>query len=75
MRRPTLFNFPFPSTLYPMSKKKAQFYSISLLSKNRPYATVNFYDRKERKMLSSVDVVLNLEYHDESDMQRFLGTR
>jgi hypothetical protein len=58
-----------------MSKKKAQFYSVSSLSKNRPYVTVDFYDRKERKMLSSVDVVLNLEYHDESDMQRFLGTR
>jgi hypothetical protein len=58
-----------------MSKKKAQFYSISLLSKNRPYATVDFYDRKERKMLSSVDIVLNLEYHDEAEMQRFLGTR
>lgn len=58
-----------------MSKKKAQFYSLSLLSRNRPYATIDFYDRKERRMLSSVDVVINLEYHDDDDVSAFLLSR
>lgn len=58
-----------------MSKKKAAFYTFTLLADNRPYVSMDFYDKKQRKMLSSVDVVLNLEYHDEDDIARFVGSR
>jgi hypothetical protein len=58
-----------------MSKKKAHFYTLSLLSKNRPYANIGFYDHKERRMLSSVDVVLNLEYHDDAAIASFVASR
>jgi|OM-RGC.v1.036820962 hypothetical protein len=58
-----------------MSKKKACFYTLVPLSKNRPYATMEFYDRKERKMRSSVDIVLNLEYHDSRQIDLFVFTR
>lgn len=58
-----------------MSKKKACFYVLSLLAENRPYANIVFYDHKERRMLSSVDVVLNLEYHDEEDIAAFVASR
>ncbi len=58
-----------------MSRKKACFYTLDLLANNRPYATMHFYDHKERRMLSSVDVVLNLEYHDESSIAGFITSR
>lgn len=58
-----------------MSKKKAQFYNLELLSRNRPYATINFFDHKERRMLSSVDVVLNLDYYDEDSIWSFVTSR
>lgn len=58
-----------------MSKKKALFYTLTPLSTNRPYATIDFYDGKERKMRSSVDVVLNLEYHDDYAIASFVRSR
>jgi hypothetical protein len=58
-----------------MSKKKAQFYNLSLLSHNRPYVNITFFDHKERRMLSSVDVVLNLEYHDDETIATFVTSR
>ena len=58
-----------------MSKKKACFYILTPLANNRPYANIIFYDHKERRMLSSVDVVLNLEYHDEGDIAAFVASR
>lgn len=58
-----------------MSKKKACFYLLTPLAKNRPYANIVFYDHKERRMLSSVDVVLNLDYHDENDVSAFVASR
>lgn len=58
-----------------MSKKKAQFYNLDLLSKNRPHATINFFDHKERCLLSSVDVVLNLEYYDQDSIWGFVTSR
>lgn len=58
-----------------MSKKKACFYVLAPLAENRPYANIVFYDHKERRMLSSVDVVLNLEYHDENDIAAFVASR
>jgi hypothetical protein len=58
-----------------MSKKKAHFYTLEPLAKNRAYATIDFYDGKERKMRSSVDVVLNLEYHDDYAIASFVRSR
>ena len=58
-----------------MSKKKALFYTLTQLSGNRPYVTIDFYDNKERKMRSSVDVVLNLEYHDDYAIASFVRSR
>ena len=58
-----------------MSKKKALFYTLTLLADNRPYVSIDFYDKKKRKMLSSVDVVLNLDYHDDEAIAGFVGSR
>lgn len=58
-----------------MSKKKALFYTLTQLSSTRPYVTIDFYDSKERKMRSSVDVVLNLEYHDDYVIASFVHSR
>lgn len=59
-----------------MSKKKAHFYDLQLLSNNRPYVTISFFDHKERRMMSSVDVVLNLDYFPEDrDIAAFLISR
>jgi hypothetical protein len=58
-----------------MSKKKALFYNLTLLSINRPYASIDFFDKRERKLMSSVDVVLNLEYFGESAIAGFISTR
>lgn len=58
-----------------MSKKKAYFYTLNLLTKNRPYATIDFYDGKEQRMRSSVGVVLNLEYHDDYAIASFVRSR
>lgn len=58
-----------------MSKKKACFYTLTELSPNRPYATIEFYDGKERRMLSSVDVALNMLYHDDQAIGAFVRSR
>jgi hypothetical protein len=59
-----------------MSKKKAHFYDLQLLSNSRPYVTISFFDHKERRMMSSVDVVLNLDYFpDDRDIAAFLISR
>lgn len=58
-----------------MSKKKAHFYTLTPLTRNSFYACIDFYDGKERKMRSSVDVVLNLDYHDEFAIANFIRTR
>jgi hypothetical protein len=58
-----------------MSKKKALFYGLTLLASNRPYASIDFFDKRERKLMSSVDVVLNLEYFDEAAIAGFISTR
>lgn len=59
----------------PMSKKKAHYCSVNLLWKNSPYVTIDFYDNKQRVLRSSVDVVLNLDYHDENSVNAFLTSR
>ena len=45
-----------------MSKKKAVDYSLAYLRHNRPYVSIEFFDKKGRTMMSSVDVVLNSMY-------------
>ena len=45
-----------------MSKKRAVDYELSFLHKNRPYITLDFIDKKGRKMMSSVDVLFNSMY-------------
>jgi hypothetical protein len=58
-----------------MSKKKAEYCSLELLAENRPYANFVFYDKKQRRMLSSVDVVINLEYFDDDAVSSFILAR
>lgn len=45
-----------------MSKKRAIDYELKYLHKNRPYVSIDFIDKKGRKMMSSVDVLLNSGY-------------
>ena len=45
-----------------MSKKRAVDYELNYLHKNRPYVTIEFIDKKGRKMMTSVDVLLNSGY-------------
>jgi hypothetical protein len=45
-----------------MSKKRAIDYELVYLRPNRPYVSIEFLDKKGRKMMSSVDVVLNSWY-------------
>ena len=58
-----------------MSKKKAKYCSVNLLWVNRPYVTITFYDHKQRTLRSSVDVVINLDYHDDKNVNDFLVSR
>lgn len=45
-----------------MSKKKAIDYELAYVHPGRPYVSIEFLDKKGRKMMSSVDVVLNSLY-------------
>ena len=60
-----------------MSKKRAVNFDLSYVHyKSRPeYVKVDFLDKKDRTMMSSVDVLLNLEYFDESDLRGFVRAR
>ena len=59
-----------------MSKKKAVNYELSYLHSSRPqYVKVDFLDKKGRSMMSSVDIVLNLEYLDEDILRGYLLSR
>ena len=59
-----------------MSKKKAHFYTLDPLPGTRQnLVTMNFFDRKERKMMSSVDVVLNLDYLDDDVIRGYIISR
>jgi hypothetical protein len=60
-----------------MSKKKAVGYDLSYVHYlSRPeYIKVDFLDKKGRKMMSSVDVLINLEYFDERDINGFVRAR
>ena len=59
-----------------MSKKKAVDYHLSYVHPSSPqYAHVAFLDKKGRTMMSSVDVVLNMEYLDEDILRGYLISR
>ena len=60
-----------------MSKKKAVDYELSYVGPaTKGYVQIDFLDKKSRKMMSSVDVVLNSQYladGDEWDYNKLLG--
>ena len=60
-----------------MSKKRAVDYELQYVHRNRPYVTINFLDKKGRKMMSSADVVLNSLYltdgADDWDYEKLKG--
>tara|TARA_R110002012_G_scaffold59586_1_gene156008 strand:- start:642 stop:824 length:183 start_codon:yes stop_codon:yes gene_type:complete len=60
-----------------MSKKKAVNYDLSYIHfKSRPeYIKIDFIDKKGRTMMSSVDVLINLEYFDAADLDGFVYAR
>jgi hypothetical protein len=60
-----------------MSKKRATNFDLSYIHyRSRPeYVKVDFIDKKGRTMMSSVDVLINLEYFDESDLKGFVRAR
>ena len=60
-----------------MSKKRATNFDLSYVHyRSRPeYVKVDFIDKKDRTMMSSVDVLLNLEYFDENDLRGFVRAR
>jgi hypothetical protein len=60
-----------------MSKKKALDYDINYVhQKSRPeYASLDFLDKKGRKMRSSVDVLINLEYIGYEELRGYVLAR
>ena len=59
-----------------MSKKKAVAYDLNYLHSSRPhYIRVDFLDKKGRTMMSSVDLVLNMEYLDEDILRGYVLSR
>ena len=59
-----------------MSKKKAVRCELYQLHWSRPnYVRVDFLDKKDRVMMSSVDVVLNYDYLDETLLNGYLLSR
>ena len=60
-----------------MSKKRAVNFDLSYVHfRSRPeYVKVEFIDKKGRTMMSSVDVLINLEYFDENDLKGFVRAR
>ena len=60
-----------------MSKKRATNFDLSYVHyRSRPeYVKVDFIDKKGRTMMSSVDVLINLEYFDENDLRGFVRAR
>ena len=61
-----------------MSKKKAVDYVLSYIHPSKPhYVQIDFLDKKNRTMMSSVDVVLNSLYltngEDDWDLDKLRG--
>ncbi len=60
-----------------MSKKKAVNYDIAYThyKSNQSYINVDFIDKKGRKMMSSVSLLLNMEYFSEEELNGFVRAR
>ncbi len=60
-----------------MSKKKAIKYDLSYThyKSNQNYINVDFIDKKGRTMMSSVSLLLNMEYFSEDELKGFVRAR
>ena len=60
-----------------MSKKRAVNYDLSYVHfRSRPeYVNLDFLDKKDRKLMSSVSILLNLAYFDEDQLEGFVKAR
>lgn len=60
-----------------MSKKRAIDYDLTYVHyKSRPeYVNLDFLDKKGKRLMSSVSILLNLEYFDENDLNGFVKAR
>ena len=60
-----------------MSKKKAVNYDIAYTHyrSNPNYINVDFIDKKGRKMMSSVSLLINFEYFNAIDLDNFVKAR
>jgi hypothetical protein len=60
-----------------MSKKKAVKYDLSYThyKSNQNYINVDFVDKKGRTMMSSVSLLLNMEYFNEEELDGFVRAR
>ncbi len=60
-----------------MSKKKAVNYDLAYTHErsNPQYINVDFIDKKGRKMMSSVTLLINFEYFNAIDLDNFVKAR
>ena len=60
-----------------MSKKKAVNYDLAYTHYrgNPNYVNVDFIDKKGRKMMSSVSLLINFEYFNAVDLDNFVRAR
>ena len=60
-----------------MSKKRALNYDLTYVHyRSRPeYVNLDFLDKKGRTLMSSVAMMVNLEYFDENDLDGFVKAR
>ena len=60
-----------------MSKKKAVNYDLAYahFRSNPNYINVDFIDKKGRKMMSSVSLLINFEYFNAIDLDNFVKAR
>ena len=60
-----------------MSKKRAVGYDLTYVhERSRPeYINLDFLDKRGRRLMSSVSVLLNLEYFDEDGINGFVRAR
>jgi hypothetical protein len=60
-----------------MSKKRALGYELSYSHyRSRPeYVNLDFIDKKNKRLMSSVSILLNLEYFSEEDLNGFVRAR
>ena len=60
-----------------MSKKRAINYELSYVHyRSRPeYVNLDFMDKKDKRLMSSVSILLNLEYFDGDDLDGFVKAR